>query len=39
MATLLHAFALTGFLFFGAIARLGPGLFSRTRIGWRRFGL
>ena len=27
MATLLHAFALTGFLFFGAIARLGPVYF------------
>jgi 4-hydroxybenzoate polyprenyltransferase len=24
LATLLHAFALTGFLFFGAVARLGP---------------
>ena len=28
MATLLHAFALAGFLFFGAIARLGPFIFS-----------
>ena len=27
MATLLHAFALAGFLFFGAIARLGPVYF------------
>ena len=27
LATLLHAFALTGFLFFGAIARLGPVYF------------
>jgi 4-hydroxybenzoate polyprenyltransferase len=27
MATLLHAFALVGFLFFGAIARLGPVYF------------